>query len=243
MRTIFFRNIRRGLLNKRMLSKYTIYALGEILLVVAGILIALQVNNWNEGRKERNKEIALLSEIRENLLITRSDIEKSLKLNYRNLKLYRYLDSVVHNDLKYTTRMDTAFGHLPYWDTPYLTETAYQNMKNTDINIIRNDTLRQLIVDVHENNLVRIKNDWDRWEWDINQSIVMPFFADHIKGSMEDRYIARPNNFEELKNNEIFSNILSILFRTRIWGIMAMEEAVKKIDSVIERINGELKPS
>ena len=47
----FFRSIRRQLLNENKTGKYFRYAIGEILLVVIGILIALQINNWNEGRK------------------------------------------------------------------------------------------------------------------------------------------------------------------------------------------------
>jgi len=47
----FFRRIRKGLLGSGATSKYLVYAVGEIALVVIGILIALQINNWNEGRK------------------------------------------------------------------------------------------------------------------------------------------------------------------------------------------------
>ena len=48
----FFRRIRRTLLSENKFSKYLLYALGEIILVVIGILLALQINNWNEQRKE-----------------------------------------------------------------------------------------------------------------------------------------------------------------------------------------------
>ena len=51
----FFRNIRRSLLSEGKTSKYLKYAVGEIVLVVIGILIALQINNWNEHRKELKK--------------------------------------------------------------------------------------------------------------------------------------------------------------------------------------------
>ena len=47
----FFRRIRRGLLNRDRAGKYILYAIGEIILVVIGILIALSINNWNENRK------------------------------------------------------------------------------------------------------------------------------------------------------------------------------------------------
>ena len=49
----FFRKIRQKLLAENKISKYLIYAFGEIILVVIGILIALQINNWNEGRKDQ----------------------------------------------------------------------------------------------------------------------------------------------------------------------------------------------
>jgi len=50
-----FRRIRQQLIDSGNITKYLLYAVGEILLVVIGILIALQVNNWNEGRLDANK--------------------------------------------------------------------------------------------------------------------------------------------------------------------------------------------
>ncbi len=63
----FFRQIRQRLLTDNKFSKYLLYAVGEILLVVIGILIALQVDNWNDERANRDKEIAVLAEIQRNL--------------------------------------------------------------------------------------------------------------------------------------------------------------------------------
>lgn len=70
----FFRKIRQRLLTENKFSKYLIYAIGEIFLVVIGILIALQINNQNETRKEKELEIELI-----NLLI--SDLEEKRKEN------------------------------------------------------------------------------------------------------------------------------------------------------------------
>ena len=66
----FFRRIRRNLLSEGKTGKYFKYAIGEIVLVVIGILIALQINNWNINVQERNTEklnlIALKEEFKEN---------------------------------------------------------------------------------------------------------------------------------------------------------------------------------
>lgn len=68
----FFRHIRRSLIEKNQMGKYLKYAIGEILLVVIGILIALQINNWNQQRKDRNQEQFILERLKNDLA---SDIE------------------------------------------------------------------------------------------------------------------------------------------------------------------------
>ena len=61
----FFRHIRRRLLSESKFNNYLLYGLGEIILVVIGILIALQINNWNERKKEKTKEAELLTQVLE----------------------------------------------------------------------------------------------------------------------------------------------------------------------------------
>lgn len=56
----FFRHIRRNLMEQNKTGKYLKYAIGEIVLVMIGILFALQINNWNEARKLNESHIAYL---------------------------------------------------------------------------------------------------------------------------------------------------------------------------------------
>lgn len=71
----FFRKIRQNLLKENKTSKYFKYAIGEIVLVVIGILIALQINNWNENRKAKENEIVLLSKLQEENILNINSIE------------------------------------------------------------------------------------------------------------------------------------------------------------------------
>ena len=64
----FFRHIRRSLINENKMGKYFKYAIGEILLVVIGILIALQINNWNEHRKSLTQERKYVSQLLEDAI-------------------------------------------------------------------------------------------------------------------------------------------------------------------------------
>lgn len=59
----FFRKIRQQLFSESKFTKYLLYAIGEIVLVVIGILIALQINNWNETKKNSKKEAYLLKQL------------------------------------------------------------------------------------------------------------------------------------------------------------------------------------
>lgn len=68
----FLRHIRQKLILQENVRKYLLYAFGEIVLVVIGILIALQVNNWNENRKEHQRELQYLDRLADNI---RTDLE------------------------------------------------------------------------------------------------------------------------------------------------------------------------
>ncbi len=73
----FFRHIRQSLIQKNQMGKYFKYAIGEILLVVIGILIALQINNWNESRIAKNEEKTILKNINKEFLQNKKVIEKT----------------------------------------------------------------------------------------------------------------------------------------------------------------------
>ncbi|MBK8503184.1 MAG: hypothetical protein IPL46_13775 [Saprospiraceae bacterium] len=74
----FFRKLRQELLSENRFSKYLIYAIGEIVLVMIGILLALQVNNWNENRKTENNVQASLMKLKDDI---QNDIEYLRKLD------------------------------------------------------------------------------------------------------------------------------------------------------------------
>jgi hypothetical protein len=89
----FFRKIRQKLLSENKLSKYLIYAIGKIILVVIGILIALQINNWNEEHKINNIRTQKLSQIESDLRADVISLEEGILIKEKEiatLKNYRY---------------------------------------------------------------------------------------------------------------------------------------------------------
>jgi hypothetical protein len=94
----FFRKIRKRLADDNKPLKYMRYAIGEIFLVVIGILIALSINNYNENRKERKKEQIVLKNLKEDFLANQDIINNTLFLhNYHLNELNSYLEHLGPN--------------------------------------------------------------------------------------------------------------------------------------------------
>ncbi len=80
----FFRRIRQNLLAENRFRKYLVYAFGEILLVVIGILIALAINNWNQQRINRETERTYLAGLKEEFEISRLKLRELISVNRNN---------------------------------------------------------------------------------------------------------------------------------------------------------------
>lgn len=95
----FFRTIRKKLMEQNKIRTYIFYAIGEIFLVVIGILIALQVNNWNEQRKAENTSDITLLKLYTELEEAKSQVESSLEVNKMFLNwTENYLNSEAYID-------------------------------------------------------------------------------------------------------------------------------------------------
>jgi len=234
----FFRRIRKDLMEKNKTWKYLKYAIGEILLIVMGILIAVQINNWNENRKLRNLEYKFLVQINEDLKASSISLEKSISYNKKSLIELEKILSHIKKDLAYSNALDSSFVYIFYWSDPMLIYTAYETIKSKGFDVIQNDSIRNAIIETFEVSFPFLINEL-RAEWEIFQSLVLPFAAQNIHHITSDT--ARPTNFENLKNNDYFQNFVSIKMRTRENISKQAELAKAKVDSLIKLIERELK--
>ena len=99
----FFRHIRQRLISENRISKYLLYAIGEIVLVVIGILIALQINNWNE----QNKVNLLEKELYEKLVRDLDKEKKSNQINIKWAKIYQDIHYQIYNEINGAAPMDS----------------------------------------------------------------------------------------------------------------------------------------
>jgi Family of unknown function (DUF6090) len=149
----FLRNIRKKALNEHKIGGYLAYALGEIVLVVIGILLAVQINDYYESVKIRDTEIIFLKNLRAetmnnhvNLMEAISYQERSLNANDTLLNLY----SAGYNTLRHH-KIDSLFAEVQ-WGWIFNPETSVLNsIKTTNqFNIIRNQKIKDFITTYEE---------------------------------------------------------------------------------------------
>jgi hypothetical protein len=108
----FFRKIRQGLLSKNKFSKYLLYAIGEIVLVVIGILIALTINNSNQNLIIKEKEQTYLKGLKNEFQISKIKLNKLIEVNRHNLNSAKQILEFIANKNEIPT--EKHFSELLY---------------------------------------------------------------------------------------------------------------------------------
>jgi hypothetical protein len=148
----FFRKIRYNLIEKNKTEKYLKYAIGEIVLVVIGILIALSINNWNESRKENNLEQSyyckLLEDIEQDIQQIQSQIgqsEKRLDEANEMLSLLQMKNPPIESVLK---RNHGAISLITYTFRPSI--AAYEDLKSSgNLKILRDSEVKRRVTEYY----------------------------------------------------------------------------------------------
>jgi len=145
----FLTRLRKDSVAGKRLRNYIFYAIGEIVLVVIGILIALQINNWNNQRKLEDKEVAYLKDIKENLLHDYENLEDYLVYNKMKVAMLDSSIVLVASDkpvIEVARTMDRRMAELTTYRYFYPRRTAFDNMVNAEnIALIRDEELREAL--------------------------------------------------------------------------------------------------
>ena len=143
----FFRRIRQALIHNEKVGKYLLYALGEIMLVVIGILLALQVDNWNDERIEGKQRISYLESIRNDLLRDTTNFGKSIRGYQRLIDRKKILELTDYDSIP-TSRLEFLVTPTIVENVPV--RTAYLKLMNSNITrLSNNDSLSNRIHDYY----------------------------------------------------------------------------------------------
>lgn len=174
--------------------KYLLYAIGEIVLVVIGILIAIQINTWNQNRNRSQLETTLLRQLKAEMLDIYEDIYSDFNLlDLGSQSHFKVLD-FIKKDVAYNDSMSFDFAILKKDEYIYPSDAVYSRIKEEGLDIIRNDSIRYLTQTLYESAFPRLSK--------INS------FTPDISETLNDyyRHHFRINTDYNLKYNHTFHN-------------------------------------
>lgn len=181
--------------------KYMRYAIGEILLVMVGILLAVQVNNWNEERKSKLKEIKLLKELRSDLIQNVDDIKENLTFFNITKTANETIIYHIENNLAYNDSLNYHFGNL----YPYITfnpnQTTYESLKQMGFDIISNDSLRISISDLYANKFTSYRTFENIYMLEHFENYMKPMLFSELTDNIV-YTSAKPKNYEQFVKKE-----------------------------------------
>jgi hypothetical protein len=143
----FFRKVRQKLLSENKFSKYLIYAVGEIVLVVIGILIALQINNWNERQKDFAREQLILKQLRSEYTSNLEQLDEKILMRNEGLEAC----SMMLNQIDHPESANEDEFYQSFWNI--LRDPTFDPIKN---DIVGSEKLRL----IQNRELVRILSNW-----------------------------------------------------------------------------------
>ena len=257
----FFRKIRQNRLMENKTGKYLKYALGEILLVVIGILIALSINNWNENNKGKKEASFQLSKLKDNLNLDKAQIKESISFDSIYIDNLIFCIKVLSNEIE-TPKEEflDRFRSMSVTMTFNPTRGTFEGLISSgNIKLINNQYLLDSLFLYYNANE---HNAWDSSLKDYSRNVFMPYLLsfDHISNDLNDisndinenegtdftqfdisKFSVPRKTIDDYKNNLFVLNGLRLKIQLFEGQKRAYIELNKIIDALINSIDVELK--
>ncbi|WP_353779444.1 DUF6090 family protein [Winogradskyella sp. 3972H.M.0a.05] len=246
----FFRRIRQKSITENKFSKYLIYAIGEIILVVIGILIALQINNYSEYKKERKLEIALLTNLSNEIDLDIKQIENnSIKSRERLNRLEQTLQLL--NNLDSINKIDFIRSSYEFLIDNYFKSNSGifdEAVSSGKMSYVQNEELRQNIFDYY-----RITKDsyTDATTQKVTDDLITPLVVEslllNVDGfsfasiDVQDISSLKKLDFEALSNNKDFWKMVLLKFGSNREQMIRWKSMKQIAENVKAEIDTELK--
>ncbi len=232
----FFRKIRKQLADDNKFLKYSRYAIGEIVLVVVGILIALSINNWNESRKDRIQEKEILSEISETIVRNNEILENHMLLIEDINRSNEVVILWIENESEYSEEYQKEFYRcFRSGSNIFLSSAGYDELKNSGLKLIRNTFLKNEIIYLFGvDNLRRVQLiNFFKQDFPIYEDFL-------IKNFITEEQKLIPINREHLQNNSQFLAIVTRIKERRSRIMSGLQSNLQQSSKVLQLIKDEL---
>jgi hypothetical protein len=246
-----FRQIRQRLLTDNKFSKYLLYAVGEILLVMIGILLALQVNNWNEDRKTQQAEHELLLNLKKELITNRSLLVEALSYTNKSMSGVRRVVEIYQLGTQgyESSELDSLLGICQWaWTYDPLMGVPISIRASGQINTIRNSELRLFIASFEE--MVRDVQEEGNLLREVIVEQFMPMVGKYVSSNNRSHFIGEgyaiveksvfESDYEGLFADRELENLITYIHVWRKDQLREEQAFLKRLDEMLMILDSEL---
>jgi len=249
----FFRQIRQQLLMENRTGKYLKYAIGEIVLVVIGILIALSINNWNDERKLRQKEIKYLSDLKMETVSNANILKTVIENNRENLESAKEIAAIIASENQIIEESEfSLMNQIAFMQgVQYNPKDAIINeiISTGSLKDIHNDKIKEFVSSWYSNmsTVVHQEGEISKYRQKCTDIIVekgslkrmfddtdLSMYLDLKKG-----YQAK-GNLSLLSSTKYENNLLLFIATSSLLNSIQYESLLKELETVIDIINKEI---
>ncbi len=235
----FFRHIRQRMIKENRVSKYLLYAIGEIALVMIGILLALQVNTWNEGRKRVVHEQKVLKELLLNLRMDSLDHAGNRDRSLEVGASAGYVVDGLEGKVPWQDSMSLHYGRLLLHGVATLNTSAYDNLKSIGFDLISNDSIRIALTSLYSLDITRLLKLEKEMLSDDQVHNIVPVVLKRLRIN-EPWWNSTPHDYEALKDDLEFQTVVRWKSVTNNHITGEYEVARKRTSQLIGMIRKEL---
>ena len=251
----FFRKIRQSLLSENKISKYLIYAIGEIILVVIGILIALQINNANELNKQRAKEIQFLQNLKSDLIFEASELDRFIGIRESMVNSAQYaLEHFRGKPLENIQLFNFHTFNVGVWQEFQRNNNTFLELLNSgNLTILSNDSIKNGLLNldlIHKkiiSNREHLRNDMEQYFYDpwFKTVDLDPFAQSFVSyannGEFDNQIKLSREEIDRLLNDKVFKNGFVVSVFTNSLIIDDYKRMKDLNQKVVDLINKEIK--
>ena len=250
----FFRTIRYTLMNENKVGKYFKYAIGEIFLVMLGILLALQVNNWNESRKETIQEQFILKRLSNDITSDIIQVTEEIDLITKNSEELKFcIDVILRKKEASIAVFRDNLKSILNLNSFNQNKTTFNNIVSSgQIEYIQSQNLTDSITKYYNNKY----KGWDTAMLDYSRNIIAPFILNFDHAPQATPGLVGYNDFTRVDitqskipprtiedyRNEVF--VLNML-RQKLYNMEGQKTAYqmlkKNMQQLMEQLNAEIK--
>ena len=229
-------------MEKNKIGKYLKYAVGEIILVVIGILIALSINNWNEEKNTKAEESKILSEIKAAIETDKYKINANISEANISIESIQIIKKQIQLAKPINDSLGYHFAQFLSSSTSNINTGPYETLKTKGLDLISNDKLRNQIINYFEQ-LVKHNIDQNAY---LSDNYYLEYCSKlfNTVGYMSKDAIGNnnliANDFEALKRDVIFSNLLNTKEDELNYKKVVLSASLNSVDNLINMINQEL---